>query len=93
MSEGIIRQQYDQIARQYNQRWSTYIFKTLSFLNAWSAIDPQAVVLDLGCGTGEFEELMLSQQPRQQIVGVDISSKMLEMVVLQKISQALSIGL
>ncbi len=31
---------------------STYISKTLSFLAAWAAISPRAVVLDIGCGTG-----------------------------------------
>lgn len=74
MSERVIRQQYDQMA----QRWSTYIYKTLSFLDAWAAIPPRAVVLDLGCGTGEFEQLVLNKYPNQQMVGVDISQKMLE---------------
>ncbi len=78
MTEEVIRQQYDQMAQRYDRRWSTYISKTLSFLEAWTAISPQAVVLDIGCGTGEFEKLVLNRHPNQQIVGVDISQKMLE---------------
>jgi ubiquinone/menaquinone biosynthesis C-methylase UbiE len=76
--EDVIRQQYDQMAQRYDRRWSTYLSKTLSFLAAWTAISPQAVVLDVGCGTGEFERLVLNGHPNQQIVGVDISKKMLE---------------
>jgi ubiquinone/menaquinone biosynthesis C-methylase UbiE len=78
MTEELIRQQYDQMAQRYDRRWSTYICKTLSFLAAWAAISPRAVVLDIGCGTGEFEKLLLEKHPNQQIVGVDISQKMLE---------------
>ena len=78
MTEEVIRQQYDQMAQRYDRRWSTYICKTLSFLAAWAAISPRAVVLDIGCGTGEFEKLLLDKHPNQQIVGVDISQKMLE---------------
>jgi ubiquinone/menaquinone biosynthesis C-methylase UbiE len=78
MTEEVIRQQYDQMAQHYDRRWSTYISKTLAFLAAWAAISPRAVVLDIGCGTGEFEKLLLDKHPNQQIVGVDISQKMLE---------------
>src|SRR5260221_2508482 len=78
MTEEVIHQQYDQMAQRYDRRWSTYICKTLSFLAAWAAISPRALVLDIGCGTGEFEKLLLDKHPNQQIVGVDISQKMLE---------------
>ncbi len=61
MTEEVIRQQYEQMAQHYDRRWSTYISKTLSFLDAWTAISPQAVVLDIGCGTGEFEKLVLNK--------------------------------
>jgi ubiquinone/menaquinone biosynthesis C-methylase UbiE len=77
-TEEVVRQQYDQMAPSYDRRWSTYLSKTLSFLDAWMAISPHAVVLDIGCGTGEFERLVLNRQPNQQIIGVDISEKMLE---------------
>jgi ubiquinone/menaquinone biosynthesis C-methylase UbiE len=78
MSEKVIRERYDEMAQRYDRRWSTYIAKTLSFLDGWAAISPEAVVLDIGCGTGEFEKLILSKHPKQQITGVDISPKMLE---------------
>ena len=69
MSEKVIRERYDEMAQRYDRRWSTYIAKTLSFLDGWAAISPEAVVLDIGCGTGEFEKLILSKHPKQQITG------------------------
>lgn len=83
MSETTIRKQYDQMAAVYDQRWSGYLANTLSFLKTWSQISPEAAVLDVGCGTGEFEQLLLRENPTQQIVGVDISEKML-LVAQQK---------
>lgn len=77
MTETRVREQYDQMAAVYDQRWSTYVTNTLSFLKTWMNIPPTATVLDIACGTGEFERLVLADHPTQQIVGVDISDKML----------------
>lgn len=77
MTESKVREQYDQMAAVYDQRWSRYVTNTLSFLKTWASIPQQATVLDIGCGTGEFERLVLAEHPRQQMVGVDISDQML----------------
>jgi ubiquinone/menaquinone biosynthesis C-methylase UbiE len=77
MIETIVRQQYDQLAAVYDLRWKSYIANTLSFLKTWAEISPTDTVLDVACGTGEFERLLLSEYSSQQIVGVDISDKML----------------
>ncbi|BAY73175.1 class I SAM-dependent methyltransferase (plasmid) [Anabaena sp. FACHB-709] len=83
MSEAVIRKQYNQIADLYDQRWNTYITKTLSVLKNWAEIAPEATVLDVGCGTGGLELLLLTENPQQVIIGVDISEKML-LVAQQK---------
>ncbi|MBE9054152.1 class I SAM-dependent methyltransferase [Nostocales cyanobacterium LEGE 11386] len=83
MSEKVIRQQYDQMANSYDQRWNTYIAKSLSALKNWAEIAPEVTVLDIGCGTGEFEQLLLTENPQQVITGVDISAEML-LVAQQK---------
>ncbi len=83
MSETVIRKQYDQMADVYDQRWNNYIAKTLSVLKNWAEIAPEATVLDIGCGTGEFEQLLLTENPQQVITGVDISEEML-LVAQQK---------
>jgi ubiquinone/menaquinone biosynthesis C-methylase UbiE len=77
MSKTTIRSQYDQMAAIYDSRWSNYIANTLSFLKSWVQLSPQATILDVACGTGEFERLVLSEYPTQKLVGVDISEKML----------------
>jgi ubiquinone/menaquinone biosynthesis C-methylase UbiE len=77
MTQSKIRRQYNQLAAIYDQRWNAYIRNTLSFLKSWANLSPEAMVLDIACGTGEFERLVLADHPTQQIIGVDISEKML----------------
>jgi ubiquinone/menaquinone biosynthesis C-methylase UbiE len=77
MVETVVQQQYDHLAKIYDQRWQSYVTNTLNFLKQWAQIHPQASVLDVACGTGEFERLLLQDQPNQQIVGIDISAEML----------------
>ena len=77
MVQSVVQQQYDQLAKIYDQRWKTYIGNTLNFVNQWAAIPAEATVLDIACGTGEFERLLLQVNPNQQILGIDISTEML----------------
>ncbi|MBE9020489.1 methyltransferase domain-containing protein [Chroococcidiopsidales cyanobacterium LEGE 13417] len=77
MTKTTVQEQYDQMAAKYDRRWSTYITNTLSFLQDWAQISAQDKVLDIACGTGAFERLVLTQQPTQEMIGVDISEKML----------------
>lgn len=78
MSEIKVRAQYEQLADIYDLRWRKYINNTLTFLYNWEQIDSQSTVLDVACGTGEFERLLLDKNPTQRITGVDISEKMLD---------------
>lgn len=78
MSKANVHQKYQEIAPDYDQRWQSYINRTLSFLDSWAEIPTEATVLDLPCGTGEFEHLLLAKNPTQKIVGVDISEAMLQ---------------
>jgi ubiquinone/menaquinone biosynthesis C-methylase UbiE len=59
MIETIVRKQYDQLAAVYDLRWKSYIANTLSFLKTWAEISPTDNILDVACGTGEFERLLL----------------------------------
>ncbi|OZH54533.1 methyltransferase type 11 [Hydrocoleum sp. CS-953] len=79
MNEVKIQKQYDRLADIYDLRWRNYIINTLTFLNNWEQIEPQASILDVACGTGEFERLLLNKNPTQKIIGVDISEKMLDL--------------
>jgi ubiquinone/menaquinone biosynthesis C-methylase UbiE len=77
MTEAQVRQQYDQLASVYDQRWNWYVINTLAFLKTWVNLSASDRVLDIACGTGEFERIVLSENPTQLIVGVDISEEML----------------
>ncbi|MBV6623017.1 MAG: methyltransferase domain-containing protein [Rivularia sp. (in: Bacteria)] len=77
MSEVEVRAQYEQIASIYDIRWRKYIASTLTFLSNWEQIDPKSTVLDVACGTGEFEQLLLDKNSTQKIIGIDISENML----------------
>ena len=79
MNEIKIQRQYDKIANIYDVRWRNYIINTLTFLYNWDKIKPQAIILDVACGTGEFERLLLEKNPTQKIIGIDISEKMLDL--------------
>lgn len=75
--ESTIQEQYNQLAHIYDWRWGRYTSNTLSFFKAWAEIPTTAVVLDIACGTGELERLLLNDDPNRAIVGVDISEQML----------------
>jgi len=77
MIESAVRKQYGHLASVYDRHWKRYIADTLSFLKTWAQISPIDTVLDVACGTGEFEKLLLTENSTQSIVGVDISDKML----------------
>ncbi|QLE39683.1 class I SAM-dependent methyltransferase [Nostoc sp. C052] len=83
MSETTVRKQYNQLAAVYDLRWRHYIVNTLSFLKTWVEISPTDTVLDIACGTGEFERLLLAEYSSQQIVGIDISEEMLAIAKLK----------
>jgi ubiquinone/menaquinone biosynthesis C-methylase UbiE len=73
----VTRNQYNRLSSVYDRVWSRYIAKSLGFLKDWAAIGPDETVLDVGCGTGTFEHLVLQTQPKQAITGVDLSAGML----------------
>jgi ubiquinone/menaquinone biosynthesis C-methylase UbiE len=77
MIETTVRKQYNHLASVYDRRWKNYIAHTLSFLKSWAEISPIDSVLDVACGTGELERLLLSDYSTLKIVGVDISEEML----------------
>jgi ubiquinone/menaquinone biosynthesis C-methylase UbiE len=75
--ETTMSRQYNRIAPVYDRVWSRYVAKSLGFLQHWAVIGSDETVLDVGCGTGTFEHLILQTQPEQAITGVDLSAGML----------------
>ena len=72
-----VAQQYDRWATVYDRLWQWYIHQTLSVLQSWAALQPGERVLDVGCGTGAFEERIVATGVDNEIVGVDLSTEML----------------
>lgn len=83
--EDVVQEQYNQKAGKYDRRWRGYLNKTLSLLKSWAQILPGETVLDVACGTGELERLLLSENPQQKITGVDLSEEMVK-TAKQKLS-------
>src|SRR6202007_68753 len=54
-----------------------YLARTLGFLKASISFRSSDKILDIACGTGEFACLILRDHPDQQMIGIDISEKML----------------
>ncbi|MBE9060281.1 class I SAM-dependent methyltransferase [cf. Phormidesmis sp. LEGE 11477] len=75
--ESRVKDQYNAQAQSYDHRWNRYINKTLTFLLGWAEIPVSAHILDVACGTGELERLLLTDNLKQSISGIDISEQML----------------
>jgi len=67
---------YDRLAQIYDRRWQAYIAGTLGFLQNYMAVVGDESILNVACGTGELERLLLSEHPHLHLVGVDISTAM-----------------
>lgn len=71
-----VRDEYRRLAPQYEQRWATYIERTVDeTLAHWQ---PSAgIVVDVGCGTGYLLARLVQCQPEVRAVGIDPSGDML----------------
>lgn len=69
---------YGKMARHYDRRWRAYLQFTLGEALSASRLGGTERVLDVGCGTGEFERMAIEKFPQLTIVGVDMSPTMLE---------------
>lgn len=73
-----VRVHYEKMARHYDRRWRAYLQSTLGEALSGSRLGGTERVLDVGCGTGEFERMAIEKFPQLTIVGVDMSPVMLE---------------
>lgn len=73
-----VREQYDRLASSYDERWRSYVSDTLAFLKDYLRLSGDERVLDVACGTGELERILLAEYPGLDIIGVDLSENMLE---------------
>jgi len=68
---------YDELAPEYDRRWSRYIEATIRETLVRTDVPRGARVLDVGCGTGAFLEALAREAPTVRMTGVDPSTSML----------------
>lgn len=76
---------YERLARVYDRRWHAYLRQTLESALEALRLSGTEHVLDVGCGTGEFERLALGRFPGLMMIGVDVTPAMLA-VAKQKLA-------
>lgn len=84
-----VRREYDDLAASYDTRWRKYIDATLALAMESLALTGSERVLDVGCGTGEFERRLLLRWPGVRVTGVDISPNMLRRAADKRTNAAL----
>jgi ubiquinone/menaquinone biosynthesis C-methylase UbiE len=78
-----VRQEYDKLAANYDRRWQRYVGTTLRAIVDRVPFQGRERLLDIACGTGELEQLLLSRWPLLRIVGADVSQGMLRQAAIK----------
>jgi len=77
-SEDPIKRKYNHIAPDYDKRWSFYIEVTLRETLKRLGLQVSDRLLDIGCGTASLFKPILAEYPSVELVGVDLSTRMLK---------------
>jgi ubiquinone/menaquinone biosynthesis C-methylase UbiE len=85
-----VRRIYDTLATSYDRRWRAYVIRTLEAVLGSVRLQGQERILDIACGTGELECLLLTQWPELRIVGADASPGMLRQASGKKLGSKVS---
>ncbi len=72
-----IREEYDRLAPDYDQRWSFYVRETLKATVERLDLSGCRLLLDISCGTGALSERLASQDRPITSVGLDLCRRML----------------
>lgn len=78
-STSSVQRQYNRWAGLYDRLWHRYIEHTVPVVVEWAAQNRPQHILDVGCGTGAFETRLLQRYTPAELVGVDLSEKMLKL--------------
>jgi ubiquinone/menaquinone biosynthesis C-methylase UbiE len=85
-----VQREYDRLARSYDQRWRSYVDVTLHDVVEGVGFLGHERLLDIACGTGELERLLLARWPGLKVVGTDLSLEMLRQASAKKENQGAS---
>lgn len=75
-----VLKEYDALANEYDQKWLSYTQKTLDL--TLKVLQPEMIpakqsLLDIGCGTGQFLEMLSKLAPEIKLSGVEPNQQML----------------
>ena len=68
---------FARLAARHDRRWRAYNERTLTAAVEALSLTGDEHVLDVGCGTGELERLVVERGGRSRLIGVDIAPAML----------------
>ena len=69
---------YTKKAKNYDKRWQHYCFPSFSKSIKIIDLNQAGKLLDVGCGTGIFLEILEKKYPSSQLYGIDPNQAMLE---------------
>ncbi|KJR40105.1 Methyltransferase type 11 [Candidatus Magnetoovum chiemensis] len=75
--DNLIKQYYDNIASVYDSKWKGYVGATLKYFVDNTNLSDAQTVLNVACGSGELEKLLLAKYHNLSLYGIDISDNML----------------
>ena len=78
MSHAPVRREYDRRSASYDRRWRHYVEPSTQATLQFLQITDDQNILDLGCGTGALLEKLVERSSSARVIGLDLSSKMLE---------------
>lgn len=76
-ARGRVSRHYDRLAPAYDRRWAAYTQRTLGRILDAIPLRGTEEVLDVACGTGELERLLVGRFPTLTVIGVDVAPAML----------------
>ncbi len=76
--EHKVKEYYNRVAATYDRRWHWYVHSTLARFTRHLPLTGKESILDVACGTGELQKLLLGEHPSLQLVGVDLCESMVE---------------
>jgi len=76
----LVLEEYDALAAEYDQKWLWYTQKTLAL--TLDVLQPECIpaqqsLLDIGCGTGQFLEMLEQRTTGVELFGIEPNGEML----------------
>lgn len=88
--ENPVASEYAHLAARYDTRWSQYVSMTINETLSRLPSNPPLRVLDVACGTGALLLPLLVKYPNTSLIGIDLTSEMLE-VAHRKLPERVSL--